>query len=151
MQPTRPRPFAYWRKPQKHHTAVFPSTAFPVHHSLRMHVFAAWEYNNLSIISLEFVSQDQATYLWVMMPRLWVTACRRCEITERSHLQGDFFYYYARWFALRWEVGTGYRNCLRSTAYWVVLSDYLQSENVVVVKYSCCVVEEFVFLYCRQH
>jgi hypothetical protein len=152
MQPTRLRPFAYWRKPRKHHTTMLPSTAFPLHPSAPKHGFAACECIHLSVISLDFDSQDQASFLRVMMPRHWVTSCRRCEITEGSHLQGHiYFNCYARWFALRWEVGTGYLNCLRNTAYWVVLSDYLKSKNVVVVKYFCCVAEDFVFWYCKQH
>lgn len=102
----------------EHHTTKIPSTAFPLHPSAPMHGFAACEYIHLSVISLEFASQDQASFLRVMMPRHWVTSCRRCEITEGSHLQGHIFYNcYARWFGLRWEVGTGYHNCLRNTAY----------------------------------
>ena len=114
MQPNRPRPYAYWCKPWKHHTTMFPSAAFPLRLTASTHGFAACEYLHLSVISLEFASQDHASFLGVMMTHHWATACRRCQITEESHLQGLIFFllHHAHWFALRWEVGTRYRNYL---------------------------------------
>lgn len=150
MQPTRLRPLAYWRKPRKQQITRFPSTLF-----------------RFTLLRLCMVSQRVNIFIcplcpWNLLVKTWHHFsglwCRvvgwlpalGARYRKALIFKGIFFYYYDLWFVLQWEVGTGYRNCLTSTAYWVVLSGYSQPKNVVV-KYSFCVAEDFVFLYCKQH